>query len=315
MRIERAVTAITWLPFGMLDALPDLPLGIAAAHYDEPPPAVLGDLDELREADRFREANELGAWVEAEDGRIVGFGHDGRSVPADRGLDVAADQIAFPAVHLPAIRPEPEVGDSFVRFRQTVGGSLGLPVPRPLRGEPYVHIGSATAWTTLELVIHADGSSEQRLLSASPFPRHSVYGPDGRLLEERGLESYDAWYRDTTFDDSPWSGGELEAELDRVVLGGAILRRRRLGPGEALVVQGERGCDMFLLLEGVLSVEVAGKTVAEVGSGALLGELAILGDGRRTATLRAVGPARVAVLAERNLAGTRLPALSAAARS
>jgi CRP-like cAMP-binding protein len=135
------------------------------------------------------------------------------------------------------------------------------------------------------------------------------------LLEERGLESYDAWYRDTTFDDSPWSGGELEAELDRVVLGGAILRRRRLGPGEALVVQGERGCDMFLLLEGVLSVEVAGKTVAEVGSGALLGELAILGDGRRTATLRAVGPARVAVLAERNLAGTRLPALSAAARS
>ena len=33
------------------------------------------------------------------------------------------------------------------------------------------------------------------------------------------------------------------------------------------------------------------------GSGAVLGELAVLGDGRRTATLRAVRASRVAVLA------------------
>jgi Cyclic nucleotide-binding domain len=315
MRYERSVTAVTWLPFGLLDALPNLPLGIAVAHYDEPPPEVLGDLDELRDADRFREANELRAWIEVEDGRIVDHGRDGRGLLGGAGLDLGADQLAFPAVEFPAIRPAPEVGDGWVRFEQTVGGRIGLPAPRPLRGLPYFHIGSAAAWTTLELVIFVDGSSEQRLVSASPFPRHSLYGPDGGLLEDYGLESYDQWYRETSLDESPWNGGELDDELDKVVLrAGAKLARRRLAQGETLVEQGEPGCDMFLLLEGVLGVEIDGKTVAEVGPGALVGELASLGDGRRTATLRASGPSRVAVLAEAAIAGSQLAALSAAAR-
>ena len=50
---------------------------------------------------------------------------------------------------------------------------------------------------------------------------------------------------------------------------------------------------MFMLLDGVLQVEIDGETVAEIGSGAVLGELAVLGDGRRTATLRAVRASRV----------------------
>ena len=53
---------------------------------------------------------------------------------------------------------------------------------------------------------------------------------------------------------------------------------------------------MYLLLEGVLDVEIDGDTVARVGSGTVLGELAVLGNGRRTATLRAARPSRVAVL-------------------
>jgi Cyclic nucleotide-binding domain len=316
MRYEQSVTAITWLPFSLLDALPNLPIGIAAAHYDEPPPEVLGDLDELREADRFREANELRAWIEVEGGRIVDYGRDGRALLGGAGLDLGADQLRFPAIAFPVIRPEPEIGDGWARFVQTVGARIGLPAPRPVRGLPYFHIGSAAAWTTLELVIFVDGSSEQRLVSASPFPRHSVYGPEGVLLEEHGLKAYDEWYREASLDESPWSGSELDDELDKIVLSaGAKLARRRLAQGETLVKQGERGCDMFLLLEGVLAVEINGETVAEVGPGALLGELAILGNGRRTATLRALGPSRVAVLAETDIAGTRLAALSAAARA
>ena len=73
--------------------------------------------------------------------------------------------------------------------------------------------------------------------------------------------------------------------------------RHRLDPGECLVEQGEAGTDMFMLLDGVLEGEIDGDPVAEVGSGAVLGELAVLGDGRRTATLRAVRSSRVAVLA------------------
>jgi hypothetical protein len=298
MRIESSVTAITWLPFSVLDAMPDLPLGIAVAHFDEPPPQPLCDVDRLRAADAFREANELRAWISVEKGGIVDHGRGGRTLVAGARIDRANDQIAFPAVEFPALRPEAEVGDGFVRFQQTVGGRIGLPAPRPLRGKPYVHIGSATAWTTLELVIRADGSSEGRLVASSPFPRHSVYGADGSLVSEHGLADYDGWYHES-FEESPWAGGELEGELDEIVLrsGGAKLDRRRLDPGECLVEQGEAGTDMFMLLDGVLQVEIDGKTLAEIGSGAVLGELAVLGDGKRTARLRAVRASRVAVLA------------------
>ena len=299
MRIESSVTAITWLPFSVLDAMPNLPLGIALAHFDEPPPEPLCDVDRLRAADAFREANELRAWINVENGRIVDYGRGGRTFVAGARNDRANDQIAFPAVEFPVLRPEAEVGDGFVRFQQTVGGRIGLPAPRPLRGKPYLHIGSATAWTTLELVIRADGSSDGRLVASSPFPRHSVYGADGSLVSEHGLADYDGWYHESFEEPSPWAGGELEEELDEIVLrsGGAKLERRRLGPGECLVEQGEAGTDMFVLLYGVLQFEIDGEPVAEIGSGAVLGELAVLGDGRRTATLRAVRASRVAVLA------------------
>jgi CRP-like cAMP-binding protein len=46
----------------------------------------------------------------------------------------------------------------------------------------------------------------------------------------------------------------------------------------------------------VLRVEVDGKPVTEVGPGAIVGEMALLHQGRRTATLRAVTPCRVAVV-------------------
>ena len=298
MRVESSVTAVTWLPFSVLDAMPNLPLGIVLAHFDEPPPQPLRDVDRLRAADAFREANELWAWISVENGRIVDHGRGGRTFVSGARIDRANDQIAFPAVEFPVLRPEAEVGDGFVRFQQTVGGRIGLPAPRPLRGKPYLHIGSATAWTTLELVIRADGSSEGRLVASSPFPRHSVYGADGSLVSEHGLADYDGWYHES-FEESPWAGGALEEELDEIVLrsGGAKLERHRLDPGDCLVEQGEAGTDMFMLLDGVLEVEIDGDPVAEVGSGAVLGELAVLGDGRRTATLRAVRSSRVAVLA------------------
>ena len=296
MRIESSVTAITWLPFAALDRLPELPIGIAVAHYDEPPPEVLDDLDELRDADRFREANQLEGWIEVDRGRIVDYGRDGRSVVTGAGLDLDGGQIAFPAIEFPVIRPAPEIGDGFVRFQQTVGGRIGLPVPRPLRGRGYFHIGSAQAWTTLELVVRADGSSDGRLVAASPFPHHSIYDAEGSFVSEHGLTDFAGWYREW-HDESPWTGDELEDELDSVAIrNGAHLQRRRLGLGETLVEQGESGADMFLLLEGMLDVEIDGETVARVGSGTVLGELAVLGNGRRTATLRAARPSRVAVL-------------------
>ena len=65
------------------DAEPSL--GIAVAHFDEPPPEPLGDVARLRAADAFREANELRAWVDVENGRIVDHGRGGRGSSPARG--------------------------------------------------------------------------------------------------------------------------------------------------------------------------------------------------------------------------------------
>jgi hypothetical protein len=63
-----------------------------------------------------------------------------------------------------------------------------------------------------------------------------------------------------------------------------------------LVEQGQAGDELYLLFDGVLAVEQDGRQVAEVGPGAILGEMALLEGGRRTATLRAVTRCRVAVV-------------------
>ena len=83
MRVDASATAITWLPFDALDRIQTIPLELAVAHHDEPPPEVVPDLDELRSRDGFREANELRAWIEVEGGEIVDYGQTGRSLIGD----------------------------------------------------------------------------------------------------------------------------------------------------------------------------------------------------------------------------------------
>jgi hypothetical protein len=301
MRIEGSATAITWLPFAALDGMAAVPLELAVAHYDEPPPEIVPDLDALRRQDAFREANELRAWIEVLDGKIVDYGQSGRSL-LGKGPDLEAQQVYFPAVEFPAIQPEPELGKGCVRFTQTVGGRIGLPAPRPVVGRRYFHVGAVSAWTTLELVLRADGTVETRLAAASPFPRHSLYDSDGRLVDVLGGVEFELG------DGTPWGdertpafAAAVESELERrlaasILSEGAKLVRRRIARGETLVEQGKPGRELFVLLDGVFDVEVDGEVVAQVGSGAILGERSVLGDGRRTATLRAVRSSRVAVI-------------------
>ena len=301
MRTEATATAITWLPFEALDRLATVPLELAVAHFDEPPPQIVPDLDELRRRDAFREANELTAWIEVDGAEIVDYGQGGRSLVGE-GPELEIRQVSFAAVEFPAIQPEPELGDGWVRFTQTVGGRIGVPAPRLVVGRPYFHIGAVSAWTTLELLLRADGSSETRLVAASPFPRHSLYAADGRLVDAFGAVELELG------DGTPWGDEEtpafaaaVESELERklaasILQDGARLVRRRVARGDTLVEQGQLGDELFVLLDGVFDVEVDGEIVAQVGSGAILGERAVLGDGHRTATLRAVRSSRVAVI-------------------
>jgi CRP-like cAMP-binding protein len=88
---------------------------------------------------------------------------------------------------------------------------------------------------------------------------------------------------------------QLERELSAIIIG-SDPPFRRLAAGEVLVAQGEAGDELYLLFDGVLAVEQDGRQVAEVGPGAIVGEMALLKGGRRTATLRAVTRCRVAVV-------------------
>ncbi len=88
---------------------------------------------------------------------------------------------------------------------------------------------------------------------------------------------------------------ELERQLSVLLMHGAHKPKiRSVATGEALAEQGEWSKELFLVLDGMLSVSVDGKALGVVGPGAVLGERAILENRRRTATLTALTPVRVA---------------------
>ena len=304
MRIESSVTSISWIPSEAVEGLPKLPFSFGIAHYDEPPPDQLVDIGTMHRADLFREANELKGWIEVEDGKIVGHGHAGRGRIGVTRLRIGPKEITVPAVALPTIQSA-EVGSGWVKFTQTAGGRTGAPAPRTVRGKPYVQWNSAIAWTTLTLIVYADGTAKHALAGASSFPRHWIYDAEGKLLEKSGTIDFDKWYRESHEQNTPWGSVDspavvaevestLERELSHTLMHGAEAPEpERREAGETLVEQGAEGDELFLLLDGMLDVIVDGEVVAELGPGAIVGERALLEEGVRTATLRTATPAKI----------------------
>jgi len=89
---------------------------------------------------------------------------------------------------------------------------------------------------------------------------------------------------------------------------------RKVKKGVTLIEQGTKGDELFLLLDGVLSVDVDGTVLAEVGPGAIVGERAVLEGGIRTSTLKAITPCKVAAVASAQIDRDALDALSAGHR-
>ena len=67
-------------------------------------------------------------------------------------------------------------------------------------------------------------------------------------------------------------------------------------PGVNLTGEGAAGYSFYVLSGGTASVTIDGTEVNTLGPGDFFGELAILGDGRRTATVTTTSPARLLVL-------------------
>ena len=310
MRVEGSVTAISWIPSEAIEGLPKLPFELGVGHYDEPPPDRLeqGDLGRLRDADRFREANLLEGWIEVEDGVIVGAGYRGGGLVGSTTFKLGPKAIVVPGVPFEVLRTEPEISGDSARFVQTVGGRAGFPAPRMVKGGPLFRIQSATAWTTLALTLYTDGRVEHEVLGASPFPRHWIYDNEGNLAQKSGTVDFKAWYRESHGDNTPWGDEDseavvtaaetaLERELSAALMSGdEKLTKRTLGEGAVLVTQGATGDTLYLILDGVLVVEVDGEQVAEMGPGTIVGERAVLEGGVRTATLRALTPIRFVVI-------------------
>jgi hypothetical protein len=324
MRVESRTTSLSWIPSEAVTGLSRTAFDTGVVHYDEPPPDALGDLEELRRADRFRFANRLQAWADFDGSRPVAYGQSGGVVMGSTTVRVASLGATFAAIAMPDLRPDPEVGESWVRFRQTCGGRTAIPGPRKISRPPYVRLQPPLVWSTLSLTLHADGHADVDLPGASPFPRHWVYGPDDELVLKSGLTDFVAWMSQPSHSNTPWGAEDspvvvtaaetaLERELSRLLMG-ATPTIRRLPAGEVLTRQGSPGDALFLLLDGVLAVDVDGRVLAEIGPGAVLGERALLEGGTRTATLTAVTPVRVAVAPARVVDLEALSRLSAGHR-
>ncbi len=101
----------------------------------------------------------------------------------------------------------------------------------------------------------------------------------------------------------------LADELKRVPLFSSLSQRqlkqlartfkeRRFRPGTSMVQQGQMsGVDFFVIAEGEASVSVDGKEVARLGPGDHFGELALIAERVRSATVTAETPLRCLVTA------------------
>ena len=320
MRIEHTVTTVSWIPSEAVTGVNKAFFESGFTHYDSPPPDALHDLGEMAAQDTFRFANRLHAWIDVTGGRITDCGYvDGSVMGATTVRLGKLDVARFQAVRFDELRADPDIGESSVRFVQTFGGHVALPAPRRVNHPPFFKLEAPTVWTTLALTLHADGRAEWELAGASPFPRHWIYDDEGKLAAKAGLADFKDWWRHSFGKRTPWGDEDsaalvtavetaLERELSAEIMrGGEKPKIRTLKEGQVLVEQGQLGHELYLLLDGVLEVNVDGETIAEVGPGAILGERALLEpDGRRTSTLRALTKSRVAVADASQLESAKL---------
>jgi MFS family permease len=83
------------------------------------------------------------------------------------------------------------------------------------------------------------------------------------------------------------------AALERLAV---AVDSRRFDAGEEIIREGEPGDSFYVLTDGTVEVEADGRSVGSFGPGYFFGEIALLRDVPRTATVRAVGDVEVSAL-------------------
>lgn len=86
----------------------------------------------------------------------------------------------------------------------------------------------------------------------------------------------------TTLHHVPLFAACSQKDLARIVAGGD---EASFKPGQTLIEEGQLGREAFIILKGVATVQRGGKKIASVGAGSMVGELALLDNGPRTASV------------------------------
>jgi Cyclic nucleotide-binding domain len=301
VRVESRVFSLSWVPSDVVTGLARLPFDLSIAPADSPPPTLVTHPYSLVRESRVRHANALRAWAKFdEQGRPTEFDYD---ISDPDFMQYIGKPVSFG--EFPELRHEPRVEGDSVTFVQSAGGRVGGSVPHHVRGKTLFRFAAPVAWTTLALTISSDGSSRGELVGASSFPRHWVYGADGVLQAKSAEADYARWLEEGSPEHTPWGAEDselfvttAESALERYLAGLIMASKPEVETvmdGTVLTRRGERDNAIFLVLNGVLDVEVDGHTVAEVGPGAIVGERASL-EGRRSATLVARTTCRVVML-------------------
>ena len=71
-----------------------------------------------------------------------------------------------------------------------------------------------------------------------------------------------------------------------------IVHEQEFPAGHAIVVQGREGAGLHIIVEGTVKVEVDGKARRKLGPGRFFGEIALLDNGPRSATVTAETPVK-----------------------
>ncbi|HYL39989.1 MAG TPA: cyclic nucleotide-binding domain-containing protein, partial [Candidatus Binatus sp.] len=94
----------------------------------------------------------------------------------------------------------------------------------------------------------------------------------------------------------PLFSGLGRTELEEL---GQLVDEVDVPAGHVLMRQGDRGDEMFVVVSGELDIDRDGRWINKVGPGAAVGEMSLLSEGPRTATVTTVGATSLLVLGHR----------------
>lgn len=95
----------------------------------------------------------------------------------------------------------------------------------------------------------------------------------------------------------PLFAGCSKGELEQIA---HIADEIDLSEGKEMTQQGSRGREFFVLLEGEADVTKDGQSINKLGAGDFFGEIALVADSPRTATVTATSPVRALVITDRS---------------